>query len=314
MKRSLLVGINDYPTAPLLGCINDAQKMEEVLARNEDGSPNFTCKLLTSDLGVVTRSVLRAQIEELFSQRADFALFYFSGHGFYDSTLGGYMVTQDAGGYDEGVPMSELVTYANNSSVSVVVLILDCCLSGALGNRQKNTVNDLREGVSILVASRDTQASVEVNGGGLFTGLLYEALRGGAADVIGKVHLASIYAYIDEALDAWMQRPLLKAHISRSQTLINCHSLIDLATLRELPIYFAKEDSEYPLDPSYEPESNKPLKEHTEIFRKLQKCFAVRLVEPIGETYMYFAAMNSKSCRLTALGKHYWHLAKKRGI
>jgi hypothetical protein len=32
----------------------------------------------------------------------------------------------------------------------------------------------------------------------------------------------------------------------------------------------------------------------------------VGLVAPVGEEHMYYAAMNSKSCKLTTLGAQYW--------
>ena len=35
----------------------------------------------------------------------------------------------------------------------------------------------------------------------------------------------------------------------------------------------------------------------------------VGLIVPVGEEHMYYAVMNSKSCRLTALGAQYWRLA-----
>jgi hypothetical protein len=34
------------------------------------------------------------------------------------------------------------------------------------------------------------------------------------------------------------------------------------------------------------------------------------LVEPVGAEHMYFAAIESKACRLTLLGRHYWHVAE----
>jgi len=40
----------------------------------------------------------------------------------------------------------------------------------------------------------------------------------------------------------------------------------------------------------------------------------VGLVVPVGAEHMYFAAMESKYCKLTALGYHYWHLAKEHNL
>jgi hypothetical protein len=46
----------------------------------------------------------------------------------------------------------------------------------------------------------------------------------------------------------------------------------------------------------------------------LQKLEGIGLVVPVGEEHMYYAAMNSKSCELTAVGKQYWKLVKEGRI
>jgi hypothetical protein len=38
MRKALLVGINNYPTSPLTGCVNDANSIANVLESNGDGS------------------------------------------------------------------------------------------------------------------------------------------------------------------------------------------------------------------------------------------------------------------------------------
>ena len=201
MRRALLVGINDYPTAPLQGCVNDASSMANLLEKHHGGSPNFDCKLLTSPRERIIRSTLREQMELLLKDDADVALFYFSGHGTINN-LAGFLVTQDATRYDEGVAMNALITLANSSKVREIVMLLDCCHSGALGHLPEvdNASAVLREGVSILTASRASQVSMEVAGEGVFTSLLRAGLSGGASDVVGKVTIASLYAYVDQAL------------------------------------------------------------------------------------------------------------------
>lgn len=62
MKRALIVGIDDYSFSPLMGCVNDAKKMGEILSDNQDGSPNFDCKLLTAPNDEITRAELRKHI------------------------------------------------------------------------------------------------------------------------------------------------------------------------------------------------------------------------------------------------------------
>jgi hypothetical protein len=65
MRRALIVGINDYPEVPLSGCVNDALKILNVLSQNEDGTPNFDCRMLLAPRGDVTRHVLRENIQDL---------------------------------------------------------------------------------------------------------------------------------------------------------------------------------------------------------------------------------------------------------
>lgn len=248
------------------------------------------------------------------TREADVALFFFAGHGTMNN-LGGFLVTQDATQGNPGLSMTFVLTMANKSHAKERVIILDCCHSGALGQllAVSSEAAVIKEGVTILSASRASEGAAE-RGGGLFTSLVCDALEGGAADVLGKVTTAGIYAYVDEALGGWEQRPLYKIHVSKLMPLRNCSPWVSPEILRCLPQYFASSDREFPLDPSYEPCSPSPDPEHTKIFGRLQEMRASRLVEPVGEKHMYFAAMNSKSCRLTPLGIHYWDLAKSGKI
>ena len=191
MRRALCVGIDEYSFGPLQGCVSDADRLASMLTTHEDGSPNFECRKLTAPVGAgsdcVTRSSLREAIAELFRHEADVALLHFSGHGTVND-LGGYLVTQDARKYDEGVAMSDVLQWANGSRAAEVVILLDCCYSGSLGNPPAidNSRALLREEVSILTASRGDQPSVETGGGGVFTSLVLGALGGGAADVLER--------------------------------------------------------------------------------------------------------------------------------
>src|SRR5579863_1325704 len=221
-KRALIVGLNQYDNfRSLTGCVADATAMNDILARNADGGINFQCRLLVSPgPDKISRALLRRCWHELFQDFREDVLFYFSGHGA-PTEVGGYLATQDGATGDPGIKMDDVVTMANNSSARTVLLILDCCFSGAAGNApniQGRGLEEsvlLREGVTILAASRPTGVSMEVGGHGVFTNLVLGALRGGAADVRGRVSAASIYAYAEAALGAWEQRPLYKSHASR---------------------------------------------------------------------------------------------------
>lgn len=315
MRRALCVGIDQYPGSPLRGCVNDATRLATVLSKNHDDSPNFDCKLLVAPVGepndVVTRAILRQHVQQLFKDPADVALFFFAGHGTVND-LGGYLVTQDVKQYDEGVPLQEVLKLANDSKVQEVVVLLDSCFSGSMGNAPAidNSKAVLREGISILTASRGDQESFESGGGGVFTSLVLDALDGGAANLLGSVSAPGIYAFVEAALGAWDQRPLFKAHVSKVIELRCCTPPIDPAILRHIPVLFPLPAEDLPLDPSWEPTSENPNAGNTTRFGELQALNRVHLVTPIGTAHMYDAAIQSTGCRLTLLGRHYWRLAK----
>jgi hypothetical protein len=194
---------------------------------------------------------------------------------------------------------------------------------GSISTSGQNTAI-ITEGVTILTASRSSETSVEMNGHGLFTSLLIEALLGGAADITGHVTPGGIYAYIDKALGPWEQRPVFKTNVTRFTSLRDVVPQVNLSTIRKICTYFKDENAELHIDPSFEP-TNSPIVAHkvikpyanpvnVQIFSDLQKLEGIGLVVPVGEEHMYFAAMKSKACVLTSIGKQYWRLVYNRLI
>jgi len=230
MKRALLVGIDYYENfQQLYGCANDAAAIHPLLQRNEDGGPNLDCRLASADDAAthVSRDRLKEMIRELLSGGAEFALLYFAGHG--APTDGGVaLVTSDGTDGTPGVTFSEILAAINKSSVAEVTVILDCCFSGGATTIEalNNGLANLRDGLSVLTASRDDQVSMETaEGRGQFSTYLEGALKAGAADVLGHVNVAGLYSYLSESFGAWEQRPTLRPtstgyttseHVSRS--------------------------------------------------------------------------------------------------
>lgn len=312
MRKALLVGINDYPSCPLSGCEHDVERLTSILKRNHDNSPNFECRPILSSKETVTRSRLRSLIDELFAKPADAALFYFSGHGS-ESKSSGILVTQDYENHDLGIPMTELIEAAGRATerIKEIFILLDCCHSGYAGKTWLASTHDvLPRGVSILTASSESEAAVERGGEGIFTSLVCDALEGGAADVLGKVTAAGVYSFLDIALGAWDQRPHFKANLTKLEVLRICEPAVAYDTFRTLVDIFPQPDYELPLSPAYEPTEppNDEVKER--VFGTLQKFRAARLVVPVDAEHLYFAAINNKACRLTALGRFYWQLVK----
>jgi hypothetical protein len=85
--------------------------------------------------------------------------------------------------------------------------------------------------------------------------------------------------------------------------------------LRKITEYFPDPSNDFPLNPSYEYTNvSVAIPDNVSKFKNLQKMQSVGLVVPVDEEYMYWAAQNSKVCRLTLLGMHYWRLVKENKI
>lgn len=313
-KRALLIGIDHYasPPPPLGGCVNDVNALIPLLARNEDDSPNFDCRVLVSSDGQVTRSDILSAVDALLAPGADMALFYFAGHG--RRKQGDVvLVAQGSDPTDNGVAASDLLTRIAESQVREVTVLLDCCFSGAAGGIPQLRVEaaTLPNGTSFLTATRNDQPAHESpDGRGAFSTYLCGALAGGAADVLGAVSLAGVYAYLSESFGPWEQRPMFKANVDRLTTLRVCAPSVPRHALRWLPRLFPDPDVVYDLDPSYEPTAEPRNADNEAIFAILQRCRASKLVDPVGAEHLYFAAMQNGGCRLTPLGKHYWRMAE----
>ncbi len=322
MKKALVVGINNYPSAPLHGCIRDATEFAELISTNGDQSANFNVLLKTD---VMRKSTLRELIRDLFSGRNDTALFYFSGHG-YMNEVGTYLLTPDHRKYDEGISMQDILSLANSSASTNKIIILDCCHSGAITAPafSHNISGHINEGITILTASKQNEVAMEVSGKGVFTNLLLEGLKGGAANINGHITPGSIYSYIDQALGPWEQRPVFKTNVSGFTSLRNVTPMIANDALKRITAYFPSPTQLHQLDSSYEYTNDPEIKHlckapfseahNVTVFNDLQKMCRVGLVEPVGEEHMYWAAMNGKACQLTRLGLHYWRLVNEKRI
>lgn len=318
MRKALFLGINQYDHIQNLnGCANDAQQMSAVLSRHADGRPNFSSQVFVSTETYLSKSFIEGKIRELFHGDLEVALFYFAGHGFFDDDVNtGFIIPQNFSPAEKnGIRVDDILEIARqNKQIKNTIIILDCCQSGGAGKSSalRGGSSILDERLTILTACKEDEYAVEDGSGhGLFTGLMLEALHGGAGNILGKITPSSVYAFVDNALDAWEQRPVFKTNVSQFLSLRDTTPRVPLDVLRNLPKWFPSSGSIYPLDPSYEPTSAKPNDSNMEIFKQLQLCNRHSLIEPVNAEHMYFAAMNSTGCRLTVIGEYYRDLAQK---
>ena len=324
MRKALVVGIDYYDKfSQLGGCVNDAHAVKAMLDRNADGSVNLGCKLIvgTGPSDIVTRQDLKEAVRELFAGDGELAVFYFAGHGYIEAT-GGYLCAGDCHTGDDGIPLGEIVTLANKSRIQNRIIVLDSCHSGIAGQHptHKDTA-ELSDGMTILTASTDEQYAAEKNGSGSFTKLFVDALGGAAANLVGDVTPGGAYAHVDQSLGPWSQRPVFKTNVKSFVSLRKAQPPISLGDLQRITEFFPEPGSEYPLDPSFEPEMKgrddgmpPPNPENTQKFSVLQKYNRVNLVVPVGAPHMWHAAMESKSCKLTVVGEHHRQLVDRELI
>jgi hypothetical protein len=329
MKKALVIGIDDYPTSPLNGCVNDAIAVSNLLERNGDGSPNFSVRTLTSNDSDVGSAAVAQAVAELFKGDADTALLYFAGHGIVNpESNAGYIVTSDGRKGAWGISLSEILGLANAAypRIQSTVIILDSCHSGFAGEvagLNAPNASVIGTGVTILTASHREGTAADGQKHGVFTDILLDGLAGGCSDICGNITPASLYSHVDQTLGPWEQRPIYKANVQTFVTLRQVNPKIPLEVLRRLPIYFPDPAHVFSLDPSFEPDRQNIPEElkhipanldNVRIFKELQNCNKHGLVVPVDVEHMYYAAIQSTGCRLTALGAHYRKLAEMKRI
>lgn len=340
MRKALLIGVGKYdlmPNAQLVAPPNDARAMAELLGTDDaacegggGGIENYDCRVFTTPDAVVDTAFLNAKIDELL-ERSDDVAFFFAGHGIVAEDGDLHLMAQDCNRANPGISANDLLRRANESPATSVVMILDCCHAGRAGPGNplpkssrggKVAAATLRENRTILAAARADEQSWEEGDQGIFTGLLLDGLRGGAADPRGYVTASSLYGYAEFALGAWDQRPIYKSHASTTARLRRCRARVPDSILLRLPELFPTGQS-HALDPSYEWDD---LRKDRHLARakpeNVKKFNAFKALRNAGllrgdnkpdsdeEEDLYFIAMGKGQVHLTGLGRRFWHLAK----
>ncbi len=209
-KKALCVGINTYPTAPLSGCVADAQLWAETLSGFQ------TTLLLDND---ATRQNILTNLTRFITESAphDILVFQYSGHGTQLPDMDG----DEPDAWDEAIcPVDfhrgQFVTdddlapiFAKLPSQVSLTVLMDCCFSGtntrfaigglpglatdtrrpryvvtstgiprapAVPDPNRNPANMKQQ---VLSACRSDEVAYEVDGQGVFTRIATNLIRGG---------------------------------------------------------------------------------------------------------------------------------------
>jgi hypothetical protein len=240
----------DSGLLPLRGPQNDIATLSRILGDPERG--RFTVREFLDK----PRHEILPEIERVLTRAApgDLVLIYYSGHGKLDRNGRLCLATRDT---EQGalqatsIPARHLTDLVNQSDCDQVVLILDCCYSGAVDDglrgdigSEMRVIEDAR-GFYILTASTDQQTAKETESSagapvmGQFTASLAHGIESGAADVgcKGQILLSDLRKYLDRVVAG--QTPQFFARRASGDPLISFSPatsapLLDKAVLADL--------------------------------------------------------------------------------
>lgn len=315
-RKALIVGIDDYPEDPLAGCAEDAARMKDLLGYHEDGRANYSTNTLSSGDETVTRARLREALEDHFLGASGYDLvFYFAGHGVATKGWGGELVTSDYSSAEGGISMRDVANLANDSRAREVVVILDCCFSGAIADVPEKPVDllveqaQIREDVSIMAASRQSQAAFGDDSGGFFTSALARGLEGAAADAFGNVTPIGLHECARVAFAQNVsQRPVFKSYHVHPPVLREVRSRTSLETLKRLTELFPELESKIAITAAHaEAPGDEPTDEQ-KVFKDLSRFSHLGLIDLDGFDALSHAADRGEVITLSPLGRYYWEL------
>jgi len=334
----LFIGIDTYHNhVNLLGAAQDARALSNELKEDDTDDPqprwpvtNDTLLVASGHEEITERDLRLAANGLLDGAEGDDILFYFAGHGFNTPDDGLVLASSDddEGDVRRGLRIRSLLDNINASGASSATVILDCCHAGlAAGpNIGKNVV--------IIAGAEASARASEMGRRGKFTRLLIEGLKGGAADIQGRITAVSLYNYVSGALSRQSdgQVPVLKARLEDLVVLRQVRAKLGLLQLRRLaqtfsessqclvltPDFEASEEqtkrSQPPLrsrpDPMDEPLTNE--QDQMDYFKILRDAGLLDVIDPLQKTAkpdLFWACMHGGKVSLTPLGQYYWELA-----
>jgi len=215
--KALLISNSEFPEDPhnlfpLQGPVNDSPLLRDALTDRDLGLFDLAEVRLLPERS--KRDVMTA-VEGFFraAERDDQLLLYYSGHGFPDINANLYLCARDTTTSSlvaTGVSDGEINAIINLSPARAVIVILDCCYSGAFKGAVPTGLKG--EGRFVITSSRRGQLASDaelVTGASPFTGYLVEALRLGTLDANGDGYVAlnDLYDYVLQQLQPTGQIP-----------------------------------------------------------------------------------------------------------
>ena len=231
-KWAVLIGVNEYLDESINNlkyCVSDARLMEKILVENCGYKKDHILVIADDQQRTHLRPLLtnlKVQIQNWLSnaKKGDTVLVFFSGHGFLDDELQGYLAPSNCQRKNLafwGFRTDDLRNSLRVCEATQKIMILDCCHSGGKGDNDSPTSSEEvaatfkhAEGLITLASSRKKQQSQEWDRmkQGLFTYYLAEGLGGQAdKDKNGIVDSDEIYNYTYKNVRLTARRELNKS-------------------------------------------------------------------------------------------------------
>jgi hypothetical protein len=213
-RHAVLIGNSKYPDEPRLAPLrcpeNDIAGIQERLTSPRNGlfDPLNVASIVNSPNHQVLLTVERT-IRKL--SRNDLLLIYYSGHGQCDEAgrlhLAALNTRLDTLG-STSVPIDQIKSYLDLAKTNKIIIILDCCYSGAVGRAfmkggidQELQQVSRGQGIYIVTASSAIQVAQEKEGDrySLLTKHLLDGLSEKEADVDGDgfISMDELYTYVE---------------------------------------------------------------------------------------------------------------------
>ena len=204
-KYAVLIGNSQFPEESQLSTLrcpeNDVKGMQEILEDTNFGSFNTVVPLVNKSLNEIIGG-----IQDVLNNagKEDLVVLYYSGHGNLSKKTGRlYLATYETKFKTlpgSALAISQIQTYISESDCNKVVLILDCCYSGAaiIKSDIESILQSNSRGFYTITASTEFQPAIEAEEYSLFTQHLINGIKTGEADhdKDGKISVLDLYDYL----------------------------------------------------------------------------------------------------------------------
>ncbi len=225
---------NDPDLNDLKCPVNDVDGFRELLASEEYG--NFIEPTVLKDR---EHHEVLGRIQEVFNHagRNDLVLIYYSGHGKLNRAGSLYLTTTNT--YlnkleTTAISADDIKKIIDISFLNKVIIILDCCYSGAIIPSSLKAANvdeqiqdiSSKKGTYIITATNRIQGALEQDKYGILTKHIIEGIKSGKADLDydGKIKMGELYSYVRREVRAESHQEVKQWALEDGAELIISHS------------------------------------------------------------------------------------------